>query len=154
MKIYIVLAIVMGLFYSSMAVSVFSKPDVPVKEKKAVVTKKRVSIKKIAPAVKMALVTAYSCGGLVTEEEILMNCPSLKNYPEGRTANGTVPVPYKTVACDRANMGRRFVLAGIGEVICTDTGGAIQGEGRFDLYVSDVYEARQFGKQKIQYSIL
>lgn len=100
---------------------------------------------------KTATVTAYSCGGLVTDKEIDLNCPSLRNYPEGRTSSGTTPIPYKTMACDRANMGRVFYLDGIGEVKCTDTGGAINGAGRFDLYVTDVYEAREFGRQSIQY---
>lgn len=101
--------------------------------------------------VKTAKVTAYSCGGLTTEAEIKMNCPSLKKYPNGRTASGTTPRPRITVACDRANMGKRFHLEGIGEVVCEDTGGAIKGAGRFDLYVTDVQEARKFGKQYIKY---
>lgn len=100
---------------------------------------------------KTATVTAYSCGGLVTEAEIEMNCPSLKKYPNGRTSTGTTPRHYITVACDRANVGRKFYLEGIGEVVCEDTGGAIKGAGRFDLYVSNVQEARKFGKQYIKY---
>lgn len=100
---------------------------------------------------KTALVTAYSCGGLKTETEIKMNCPSLKKYPNGRTSTGTTPRPYITVACDRANTGRKFYLDGIGEVVCEDTGGAIKGAGRFDLYVTDVKEAREFGRQEVQY---
>lgn len=100
---------------------------------------------------KTAVVTAYSCGGLTTEAEIKMNCPSLKNYPNGRTSTGTTPRAYITVACDRANTGRTFYLEGIGEVVCEDTGGAIKGAGRFDLYVTDVYEAREFGRQEIKY---
>lgn len=101
-----------------------------------------------------ALVTAYSCGGLVTDEEIDMNCPSLRNHPNGRTATGTTPIPYKSMACDKANLGRTFFLEGIGEVICTDTGGAINGSGRFDLYVETVQEARQFGKRTLSYYLI
>lgn len=90
--------------------------------------------------------TAYSCGGLVTEEEIRMNCPSLFSGSP-KTANGTTPVVGKTMACDRANMGRTFFIDGIGERTCTDTGGAITGAGRFDIYLETVQEARKFGRQ-------
>ena len=102
---------------------------------------------------KFAKVTAYSCGGLTTEAEVNMNCPSLKS---GRalTANGTEPIPYKTMACDKANMGRVFELKGIGQVRCTDTGGAITGAGRFDLYVENVQEAYKFGVQKVEYKLI
>lgn len=100
---------------------------------------------------KTAKVTAYSCGGLTTPEQIRMNCPSLKKYPKGRTSSGTTPRPYITVACARANMGKKFYLEGIGEVVCEDTGGAIKGSGRFDLYVTNVQEARKFGVQTIKY---
>ena len=101
----------------------------------------------------IATVTAYSCGGLTTEAEIRMNCPSLLSG-QPRTANGTVPVPMKTVACDRANMGKQFYIDGVGEVTCADTGGAIKGAGRFDLYVETVQEARQFGVKKLSYKVL
>jgi 3D (Asp-Asp-Asp) domain-containing protein len=98
-----------------------------------------------------AIVTAYSCIGLETEEEIKLNCPSKKYSPNGRTATGTEPRPYKTVACDRSNLGKTFYLEGIGEVKCEDTGGAIKGAGRFDLYVESVDAARKWGKQEILY---
>ena len=103
---------------------------------------------------KTAIVTAYSCGGLTTDAEIDMNCPSLRTYPEGRTATGTTPIPYKTVACDKANLGRTFHLEGVGEVLCTDTGGSIIGSGRFDLYLPTVQEAREFGKREIAYNLV
>jgi len=113
---------------------------------------------KVSPAAnsktKTAIVTAYSCGGLTTDEEIDMNCPSLRNHPEGRTATGTTPVPNKTVACDRANLGRTFYLEGIGEVVCEDVGGMIQGSGRFDLYLETVQLARLFGRQNINYHLI
>ncbi|NBO60277.1 MAG: hypothetical protein EBU82_04805, partial [Flavobacteriia bacterium] len=79
---------------------------------------------------RIAVVTAYSCGGLTTDAEIDMNCPSLRNYPQGRTATGTTPIPNKTVACDKANLGRTFHLEGVGEVTCEDVGGGIKGAGR------------------------
>lgn len=100
-----------------------------------------------------AKVTAYSCGGLTTQAEINMNCPSLRYSENGLTANGTEPVPYKTMACDSANMGKTFNLEGYGAVTCTDTGGAISGAGRFDLYLADVQEARVFGVQYLEYSL-
>ena len=100
---------------------------------------------------KLAKVTAYSCGGLKTEAEIDMNCPSIRKYPKGRTNSGTTPRPYITVACDREYMGQKFILDGIGEVTCEDTGGAIKGEGRFDLYLPTVQEARDFGVQRLLY---
>jgi len=97
------------------------------------------------PKPKTAKVTAYSCGGIETEAERKMNCPN------GISASGKPLVPFKTVACDRANMGRVFHLEGIGEVTCVDVGGAIKGAGRFDLYVTDIQTARQWGVQEISY---
>lgn len=105
------------------------------------------------PEPKFAKVTAYSCGGLTTAAEVNMNCPSLKSGSP-KTADGTTPVPYKTMACDKANMGRTFDLKGIGTVKCTDTGGAINGAGRFDLYVETVDEAYKFGVQSIEYELV
>ena len=103
--------------------------------------------------VKTAKVTAYSCGGLKTEAEIRMNCPSLFSG-EPTTADGSVPKPYKTVACDRANLGKYFEIESVGRVKCTDTGGAIKGAGRFDLYVTDVQEARQWGVKQLEYTVI
>jgi 3D (Asp-Asp-Asp) domain-containing protein len=103
-----------------------------------------------APEWKVAKVTAYSCGGINTEAEMLMNCPSLKNGSP-KTANGTTPEPMKTMACDKANMGKVFDLQGIGKVLCSDTGGAIKGQGRFDLYVSNIDEAYEWGTQYMLY---
>lgn len=103
---------------------------------------------------RIAVVTAYSCGGLTTDAEIDMNCPSLRNYPQGRTATGTTPIPNKTVACDKANLGRTFHLEGVGEVTCEDVGGGIKGAGRFDLYLETVQEARNWGVRKIAYKVL
>lgn len=103
---------------------------------------------------KMATITAYSCGGLTTQAEIDMNCPSLRYSQNGRTANGTEPIPYKTMACDPHNMGRKFLIEGIGEVTCTDTGGAIRGSGRFDIFLPTVEEAREFGVQYLEYELV
>lgn len=105
--------------------------------------------------VRLATITAYSCGGLKTEAEIKMNCPSLLTGSP-KTANGTEPIPYATMACDRANMGRTFWLdinGGI-KVVCTDRGSAINGYGRFDLYLPTVQEAREWGVQTREYKEL
>lgn len=106
--------------------------------------------KEVIREIKKAKVTAYSCGGLTTNEEILMNCPSLFSG-EPKTANGTTPIPYKTMACDLSNMGKTFYIEGYGERTCTDTGGAIKGEGRFDLYVESVQEGYDFGVKYLEY---
>lgn len=76
------------------------------------------------------------------------------NCPNGITATGTVPKPKKTVACDPSNLGRTFHLEGIGQVTCEDTGGAIKGAGRFDLYVDSIQEAKQWGVRNIPYEVL
>jgi 3D (Asp-Asp-Asp) domain-containing protein len=102
---------------------------------------------------KTATITAYSCGGMKTEAEKKMNCPSW-NGKHGKTADGSIPVPYKTIACDQKNLGKSFEIEGVGQVRCTDTGGKINGEGRFDLYVNDISEARQWGVKKLSYSVL
>ena len=97
------------------------------------------------PEPKVAKVTAYSCGGIKTEAQRQMNCPN------GITATGTVP-KFGTLACDRANLGRKFKLEGFNTVFtCEDRGGAINGSGRFDLYVETIQEAYQFGVQYLEY---
>lgn len=102
---------------------------------------------------KIAKVTAYSCEGLKTTAEILMNCPSLKSG-QPTTANGEAPIPNKTMACDPANMGKVFYIQGLGEVRCNDTGGRIKGAGRFDVYLSSVQEAREWGVRRLAYRLV
>jgi len=92
-----------------------------------------------------AKVTAYSCGGEMTAREKAINCPN------GITATGTIPQPKKTVACDRANLGRTFEIEGLGKVVCEDTGGSIKGAGRFDVYLETIQEAKEFGVQYLPY---
>ena len=99
---------------------------------------------------KIGEVTAYSCGNLKTQSQILMNCPSLLDG-EPTTSSGTTPIPGKTMACDKANMGRKFEIDGIGILDCTDTGGAIAGPGRFDIYLETYEEAIEFGRQTLRY---
>ena len=97
--------------------------------------------------IKVGRITAYSCGGITTEAERKMNCPN------GITATGTTPKPYHTMACDRANLGKQFEINGH-IWTCEDTGGAIEGEGRFDIYLETVDEARQFGVQYLAYKLV
>lgn len=97
---------------------------------------------------KTAKVTAYSCGGIETAEQRKMNCPN------GVSATGKPLVPYKTVACDRANLHRKFYIDGIGEVTCVDVGGAIKGAGRFDLYVPDIQTAYAWGIREVAYQVI
>ena len=96
---------------------------------------------------KTAKVTAYSCGGITNAKEKLMNCPN------GITASGNVPVPGITVACDRALLGRKVQIEGIGTRICQDTGGAIKGD-KIDLYVENISVAYAWGVKHMQYSLL
>jgi len=103
--------------------------------------------------VKVATITAYACGGLNTPEEIQMNCPSLFYNDTPKTASGEAPIPYETMACDKANMGREFEIEGLGLIRCNDTGSAIQGAGRFDIYLPTVEEARAWGVQKREYKL-
>lgn len=105
------------------------------------------------PPPKKARVSAYSCGGLKTQSEIKMNCPSLLRG-EPKTATGTTPIANRTVACDRANLGRVFEIEGIGQVVCEDVGSGVTGKARFDLYLATVEEARQFGVQELAYKLV
>lgn len=99
---------------------------------------------------KTATITAYSCGGLTTNEEIAMNCPSMLNG-EPKTATGTIPKPYYTMACDRNNLGKLFKIEGVGVVKCEDVGGSVNGEARFDIYLPTIQEAREWGIKHLEY---
>lgn len=128
-----------GVFYSISKLS---------KNNHQVITIQKTIIKEVEAKAdyKVGLITAYSCGGLKTKAEILLNCPSLLTG-EPRTANGTIPEANKTMACDPINMGKSFEIEGLGVFTCTDTGGAINGEARFDLYLENVKLAKDFGTQ-------
>lgn len=94
--------------------------------------------------------TAYSCGGITTEAERLMNCPN------GKTATGTVPTVGHTMACEKRLLGRVVQLtfsngkSFVGH--CSDTGGAITND-RFDIYMADLDTAREFGRQHVTYVV-
>lgn len=106
------------------------------------------------PEWKVAKITAYSCNGIKDDYHLMMNCPSVKWYGEPKTANGTTPIVDKTMACDKANMGRTFEIKGVGLRTCSDTGGAIKGAGRFDLYVKDINTAYSWGVQELEYRLI
>lgn len=106
------------------------------------------------PEWKTAKITAYSCNGIKDDYHLMMNCPSVKWYGEPKTANGTTPIVDKTMACDKANMGRTFEIKGVGLRTCSDTGGAIKGAGRFDLYVKDINTAYSWGVQELEYRLI
>ena len=97
--------------------------------------------------VKIAKVTAYSCGGITNAKEKLMNCPN------GITASGNVPVPGTTVACDRSLLGKKVQIKGVGTRICQDTGGAIKGD-KIDLYVENISVAYSWGVRHLEYSLI
>lgn len=95
-----------------------------------------------------ATVTAYSCGGLETPEQIAMNCP----FGVARWTNKP-PIPGVTVACASHLKMKRILIDGIGERVCEDTGGAINGHD-VDLYVEDVKLANSFGVQQLEVTYL
>lgn len=83
----------------------------------------------------------------MTAAQKRMNCPN------GITATGTVPKHKQTVACDPGNLGRTFTIEGIGQVRCEDTGGAIKGAGRFDLFLNSYAEAKTWGVRHLAYEV-
>lgn len=95
---------------------------------------------------KVAIVTAYTCDPSMTKEQKSVNCPN------GTTASGTVPVPYETAACDPANLGKTFRIEGIGETVCEDTGSSVKGPGRFDIFLANYEDAREFGVRRLPYA--
>jgi 3D (Asp-Asp-Asp) domain-containing protein len=105
----------------------------------------------IAPAhpytIEIFIATAYTCDGLVTEAQKLMNCPN------GITASGTIP-DEKTLACDRKYLGRSVLFPDTGEIkTCLDTGGAIK-DKRIDIYKNGWLSAINYGKKEVKVAIL
>jgi 3D (Asp-Asp-Asp) domain-containing protein len=99
-----------------------------------------------------AVATAYSCGGITTDAQLMMNCPSKLTHPNGKTAIGTIPVVGKTVACNPSMLGKHIVIKGFGSRTCEDTGSAIKGN-RIDIYMSDIQLAFAYGIHTIEYTI-
>jgi len=100
---------------------------------------------------KVAVVTMYACSGLDTEDKIMMNCPSIKKHPAGKTATGATPVPYLTAACSKNNLGKKFKVGDF-VVDCNDRGGAISEDNRFDLFGPDYQTAIQWGVRYLPFT--
>jgi len=94
----------------------------------------------------MAVATAYTCDPTMTPSQKAINCPN------GKTAMGEKPAQYHTVACDRMNLGKKFMITGFGEVSCTDLGGAIKGSNRFDIYMDSYADAISFGTKILPFT--
>jgi 3D (Asp-Asp-Asp) domain-containing protein len=94
---------------------------------------------------KVGFATAYSCDKSMSAQMRMLNCPN------GITATGTVPKHKKTGACAKENIGKKFYIETIGAVTCEDTGGAIKGIGRFDIYMDSYAQAIAFGGKRINY---
>jgi 3D (Asp-Asp-Asp) domain-containing protein len=92
-------------------------------------------------------VTAYTSGPESTGK-------SLGDDGYGITASGEHVRENYTVACPPSlPFGQRLEIEGVGERVCTDRGGAIK-EGRLDVYIAELKEARQFGRQRLQVRII
>jgi 3D (Asp-Asp-Asp) domain-containing protein len=92
-------------------------------------------------------VTAYTAGPESTGKR-----PGDEGY--GITASGETVRENYTLACPPSlPFGQRLEIEGVGERVCTDRGGAIK-EGRLDVYIAEIEEARQFGRQWLNVRIL
>lgn len=92
-------------------------------------------------------VTAYTAGVESTGKS-----PGDAGY--GITASGEPVQEGRTVACPKSlPFGTRLEIEGIGERVCTDRGGAI-GEGRLDVYMTELNDAQEFGRQSRQVRII
>jgi 3D (Asp-Asp-Asp) domain-containing protein len=92
-------------------------------------------------------VTSYTAGPESTGKQ-----PGDTGY--GITASGEHVRESYTLACPQSiPFGQRLEIEGIGERVCTDRGGAIK-EGRLDVYIAELEEARQFGRQWLKVRIM
>jgi 3D (Asp-Asp-Asp) domain-containing protein len=92
-------------------------------------------------------VTAYTAG-----EESTGKSPSDADY--GVTASGKRVRANHTVACPPSlAFGTRLEIEGIGVRVCEDRGGRIT-EGHIDVYMSQLKEARQFGRKHLRVRII
>lgn len=92
-------------------------------------------------------VTAYTAGAESTGKT-----PDHPAY--GITASGEHVRANYTAACppDMA-FGTRLDIEGVGERVCTDRGGAITA-GHIDVYMSNLNDAMQFGRQRLEVRII
>jgi 3D (Asp-Asp-Asp) domain-containing protein len=100
-----------------------------------------------APEWQTLEVTAYTSGPESTGKQ-----PGDDGY--GITASGESVREGITLACPPSlPFGQRLEIEGIGERVCTDRGGSIK-EGRLDVYIGELEEARQFGRQRLNVRII
>lgn len=91
--------------------------------------------------------TAYTAGFESTGKR-----PGDAGY--GITASGDDVREGYTVACPpELAFGTRLEIEGVGERVCTDRGGAIKGK-RIDVYIADLREALEFGRQTVEVRII
>jgi 3D (Asp-Asp-Asp) domain-containing protein len=99
------------------------------------------------PAWQTFEVTAYTAN-----EESTGKSPGDAGY--GITASGEHVRENYTIACPPSRaFGTRLEIEGIGERVCSDRGSAIT-EGRLDIYIAELKEARQFGRQWLNVRII
>jgi 3D (Asp-Asp-Asp) domain-containing protein len=92
-------------------------------------------------------VTAYTAGFESTQKQ-----KGDKGY--GVTASGTTVKQGRTIACPSSmKFGTKVNIEGIGLRVCEDRGGAIK-TGHIDLYVENVNQALEFGRQKLLVEII
>jgi 3D (Asp-Asp-Asp) domain-containing protein len=92
-------------------------------------------------------ITAYTAGYESTQKQ--------KGEPGyGITASGAPVREGQTVACPSSMVfGTVVKIEGLGERICQDRGGAIT-EGHIDVYMTDLDDARAFGRQSRKVRII
>lgn len=100
-----------------------------------------------SPAWLMFEVTAYTANAESTGK-------SQGDAGYGITASGEPVQEGRTVACPKSlPFGTRLEIEGLGERVCTDRGGAI-GKGRLDVYMTELNDARKFGRRSRQVRVL
>lgn len=92
-------------------------------------------------------VTAYTSGAESTGKS-----PGDAGY--GITASGAEVSEGRTLACPPSlDFGTVVDIEGVGERVCSDRGSAIT-EGRLDVYMSELEDAVEFGRQSLEVEIL
>ncbi|GKU79317.1 3D domain-containing protein [Paenibacillus sp. L3-i20] len=88
------------------------------------------------------VVTAYTAGYESTQKK-----PGQKGY--GITYSGTTVEEGRTIAADLSVLpvGTRIYIEDVGERTVEDKGGGVKGK-HIDLYIADLDEALDWGKQK------
>ena len=110
-------------------------------------TQAATEIAQAAPAAEEYVVTAYTAGPESTGKT--------RSHPAyGITASGERVQEGVTAACPpEMPFGTVIAIEGVGERICQDRGGAIKGR-RIDVYIPDLQEALEFGRQTLNVTIL